>query len=318
MKHSGRFPALIAHGGAGGRAPESDQPRRRRALLKAAQAGGAILREGGDALSAAVEAVRILEDDPHFNAGFGSCLTKAGRVEMDAGVMVAPAMSGTKKSTPCRVHAGGVMLVSRVRNPILLARVVMEQTPHVLMSGDGAERIAREVGLPMCRAASMVSPRARERWLTTTRALSENAMADQHGTVGAAAVDSHGNLAAATSTGGVAGKLPGRIGDSAIPGAGLYAASQGAASATGIGETIIMIGLSRIAAEELPRRSPQAAADLAIARLFEATGGEAGVIMVDRAGRFGHAHNAAAMEIATFHPEDGIHHLFAPSYRKHR
>jgi beta-aspartyl-peptidase (threonine type) len=160
----------------------------------------------------------------------------------------------------------------------------------------------------MCRPEQLVTERARSRWLAVLQAKHSRA-SEHHGTVGAAALDRDGNLAAATSTGGVSGKMPGRIGDSAIVGAGLYAAKTGAASATGTGEAILKGGLCREAIALLARISVQRAAVRAIEDLYAATGGEAGLVMVDSSGRFGYAHNAQAMEIALFAPPGEIRHL---------
>lgn len=307
MKRSNFNPGLIAHGGAGGRAPVTERPARRRGLLSAVARGAEILRQRGAALDAVVTTVTALEDDPLFNAGYGSVLTTEGRVEMDAAVMVAErtAASMTAREGPPGngarlLRAGGVVLVSRVRNPILAARAVMERTPHVLIGGIAAERLARQAGLRLCRPEQLVSPRARDRWLALMEGRRAAASADRHGTVGAVAVDAHGNLAAATSTGGVAGKLPGRIGDSAIIGAGLFADAIGAASATGAGEAIMKVALCREAVLALARMRPQEAARHEIAAMFSQTGGEAGVVLVDAGGRFGYAHNAHAMEVAMF------------------
>src|ERR1700736_845013 len=245
--------ALIAHGGAGGRARTSERAPRRRALLAAVDSGARILRDGGSALDAVAGTVKMLEDDPFFNAGYGSVLTLDGQVEMDAAVMVAE-HSRTNQSSPngasgaatgmIRIRAGGVVLVSRVRNPILLARAVMELTPHVLMGGAAAERLARRAGLELCRPDELISERSRERWrkLMESRAMAADDEVDRHGTVGAVAIDAHGDIAAATSTGGISGKLPGRIGDSAIIGAGLFGDARGGASATGTGEAILRMG----------------------------------------------------------------------------
>lgn len=310
MRRVNFTPALIAHGGAGGRAQAAERPARKRGLIEAAERGAAILREGGSALDAVIATVSALEDDGLFNAGYGSVLTTAGRPEMDAGVMVAertaPASAGTRRRVTLR--AGGVVLVSRVRNPIQLARAVMERTPHVLIGGAAAERIARQAGLRLCRPDQLVSPRARARWLATRQTVTAT---DQHGTVGAVAVDSCGNLAAATSTGGVSGKMPGRIGDSAIIGAGLFANAAGAASATGSGEAIMKVALCREAVIALSRARPQEAAVIAITQLHAETGSEAGVVLVDERGRFGYAHNAQAMEVAMFDPVGGVRHLLA-------
>jgi isoaspartyl peptidase/L-asparaginase-like protein (Ntn-hydrolase superfamily) len=334
MRRSTIMPTLIAHGGAGGRPPVSDRASRRTAILAAVKRGAEILRGGGAALDAVVATVVALENDPLFNAGYGSVLTVAGRVEMDAAVMTATrvrerpidrqgddaetarlTMSSVarRRVAAVDVRAGGVVLVSRVRNPIELARAVMEQTPHLLIGGAGAEALARQSGLRMCRPTDLISQRARERWLASRgepagHSAAANSAGHWHGTVGAVAVDSHGDIAAATSTGGVSGKLPGRIGDSAIVGAGLFAAAGGGASATGEGEAIMRIALCREAVTFLTRLSAQAAAERAIAILAEATTAQAGLILVDSGGGLGYAHNAEVMEIALFHPLDGIRH----------
>ena len=306
-------PALIVHGGAGGRAPQFERPGRRRGLLAAVEAGARILRDGGSALAAVVAAVVVLEDDPLFNAGYGSFLTTEGQVEMDAAVASMEVVTDKTQRRATTVSTGGVVLVRRVRNPIMLARAVMERTPHVLMGGAGAERLARSIGIKLCRPDVLISPRAHERWLAGTQGGKKASTVDRHGTVGAAAVDAHGNLAAATSTGGTARKLPGRIGDSPILGAGLFVDVRGAASATGEGEAIIKTALCRKTVAGLGRKSAQEASMLAIQELWTVTGSEAGVIAVDKCGRFGFAHNADAMEIATFDLNSGSRHLVVPS-----
>jgi L-asparaginase / beta-aspartyl-peptidase len=343
------MPSLIAHGGAGGRAAAGDRAARRQGMLTAVGKGAEILRGGGSALDAVVATVVALENDPLFNAGYGSVLTTAGRVEMDAAVMTAtrsqssedqmavsrngerPAIGAagrrSSRAMTVQIHAGGVVLVERVRNPIALARAVMEQTPHLLIGGAGAERLARQAGITLCRPADLISPRSRERWLAAREARGGPSprrfatSADAHGTVGAVALDSRGDIAAATSTGGVSGKLPGRIGDSAIVGAGLFADGRGGASATGEGEAIMRIALSREAVIALARGSgpegAQAAAERAIALLNEATRAQAGIIIVNAKGEIGYAHSAEVMEVAWFHPVNGIRHrAIQPSIRR--
>jgi L-asparaginase / beta-aspartyl-peptidase len=284
-------------------------------MIEAVEIGAAILRETGSALDAVVATIRALEDNGLFNAGYGSVLTTAGRPEMDAGLMAADVAPGSPSGHGRRrmtLRAGGVVLVSRVRNPILLARAVMERTPHMLIGGAAAERLARQAGLRLCRPDQLVSPRARERWLAARAATTASANeVDQHGTVGAAAVDSRGNLAAATSTGGVTGKMPGRIGDSAIVGAGLFANGAGAASATGSGEAIMKVALCREVVLALSRANAQESAVARITGLFAETGAEAGIILVDEHGHFGFAHNAQAMEVAMFDPVGGVRHSLA-------
>jgi L-asparaginase / beta-aspartyl-peptidase len=343
MRRTIIMPTLIAHGGAGGRPPASDRSTRRRGILEAVHRGAEILRGGGSALDAVVATVVALENDPLFNAGYGSVLTIAGRVEMDAAVMTATrphrrdahdatdaidvtvegarattSSAARRRAVAVEARAGGVVLVGRVRNPIELARAVMERTPHLLVGGAGAERLARQFGLRMCRPNDLISQRARERWFATRGEAPgqlPHAAAgppDAHGTVGAVALDSHGDIAAATSTGGIYGKLPGRIGDSAIVGAGLFANARGGASATGEGEAIMRVALCREAVLALGRNRAQAAAERAIAMVADATVAQAGVIVLDAAGGVGYAHNAEVMEIALFHPNGFRHCVLEP------
>jgi beta-aspartyl-peptidase (threonine type) len=325
--------ALVAHGGAGSAGPGAERAERRRAMLAAMRLGARILRANGSALEAVVGTVAALEDHPLFNAGYGSLLNSQGNVEMDASVMFAepvdpaaalrPASRGKRSGhtdhsngSDYTVSAGAVAAVSRVRNPIVLARAVMEHSPHILMAGAGAESFARRAGIRLVRPEEMVTERARERWrarkqqsgMLEAEGAARAAMG--HGTVGAVAVDKHGAIAAATSTGGVPGKLFGRVGDSALIGAGTFAHALGAASATGQGEAIILTALCREAVLALADGSPQAVARDAIAEMIDATGAEAGVILVDRRGRIGYAHNAASMQVARYDPAGGLRHLW--------
>ena len=293
-------------------------------MMAAIRLGAGILRAKGSALEAVVATVAALEDHPLFNAGYGSLLNSEGNVEMDASVMYAepvavPASSGRRAHShdaDYSVSAGAVAVVSRVRNPIMLARAVMEHSPHILMAGPGAENFARKVGIRLVRPEEMVTERARERWrarkqqagMLEAGAAARAAMG--HGTVGAVAVDLHGAIAAATSTGGVPGKLFGRVGDSALIGAGTFAHAFGAASATGQGEAIILTALCREAVLALADASPTAVAREAIAEMIDATGAEAGVILIDRRGRIGYAHNAASMQVARYDPAGGVQHLW--------
>jgi len=280
-------------------------------MLTAARRGILLLRAGGSALEAVIAIVEALENDEYFNAGYGSVLNTDGRVEMDAALMVAePAAGGAKRA---RHRAGAVAAVSRVRNPILLARAVMDLTPHILMVGAGAERIARRAGLELCRPDDLVTSRAKARWrlmIERRLAAAETADGSEGGTVGAAAIDLRGVIAAATSTGGMTGKLPGRVGDSALIGAGVYADMAGAASATGQGEAIILGALCRETVRSLNSGEPARIARSAIAQLGRDTGAEAGIILLDRRGRIGFAHNAGAMEVASFDPEHGLRHYW--------
>ncbi|HXN13717.1 MAG TPA: isoaspartyl peptidase/L-asparaginase, partial [Candidatus Acidoferrales bacterium] len=321
-------PALVAHGGAGSIGPSSERPERRRAMMAAIRIGARILRTNGTALDAVVATVAALEDHPLFNAGYGSLLNSEGNVEMDASVMFAePAVSDSTRrgkhsdrthsdDADYSVSAGAVAVVSRVRNPIMLARAVMEHSPHILMAGPGAENFARKVGIRLVRPEEMVTERARERWRARkqqTGMLEAEAAARAaigHGTVGAVAVDVRGAIAAATSTGGVPGKLFGRVGDSALIGAGTFAHAFGAASATGQGEAIILTALCREAVLALADAAPQAVAREAIGEMIDATGAEAGIILIDRRGRIGYAHNAASMQVARYDSVGGLQHLW--------
>ena len=270
-------PGILVHGGAGRRVPEVEAAVAA-GCAAAADAGWAILARGGGALEAVLAAVTVLEDDPTFNAGIGSCLAADGTVEMDASVM-----DGARRA------GAGVAVVTTVRNPIQLAHTVLMDGRHVLMAAAGAEAFARRGGLPTAPPESFVTPRQRQRWAARRPA--------DGGTVGAVAVDANRHVAAATSTGGLLGKLPGRIGDSAIIGAGTYADdSAGAASATGDGEAIITAGLSKAVVDGLlGGRHPALVAQSTVRVLAERTGAAVGIIVVDTFGRLGSAHSAEHM-----------------------
>jgi L-asparaginase / beta-aspartyl-peptidase len=274
-------PALIVHGGAGIALPEL-AGEQSAGCAAAVAAGWRVLAGGGTALDAVCAAVAVLEEAPAFNAGVGSCLTSAGTVEMDASVM-----EGDRR------RAGAVAVVSGVRNPVRLARVVMEDGHHVLLAGPSAEAFARECGVARCDPASLVTERQLQRWR-------QRSAAGTTGTVGAAAVDRAGHVAAATSTGGIFFKRPGRIGDSAVIGAGTYADdAAGAASATGEGETIMRTLLTKYVVDSLRDGSePRAAARRGIQYLARQAGGSGGVIVVDALGRFGYACNTPHMSVA--------------------
>ncbi len=279
-------PSLILHGGAG--APAPDLYAARHQGLRRAFAW-TILRQNGSALDAVVRATVELENDPVFNAGVGSCLNREGDVEVDASLM---------DGSSWRVGAVGA--VRNLRNPILLAKAVMEAGRHVFLVGDGAERFARAQGLPVATRAELVTGRQLRRWQAAHTA-------GEPGTVGAVARDKAGHLAAATSTGGIFNKLPGRVGDSAVIGAGTYADDTlGAGSATGDGEAIIRTSLTRTAIELLrDGRDPTQAAQVAVDLLRNRTGSEAGLILIDPLGRVGYVYNTPAMSVA-FHSEDTL------------
>ncbi len=282
-----RVPTLIVHGGAG--ADSAEAAAFREGVRAAVLAGWTVLAGGGTALDAVETAVRALEDDPRFNAGRGSVLTSAGTVEMDASIMEGD-----------RLRCGAVAAVSRIANPVTLARRVMDGTRHVLLAGDGALAFARAQGLPECDPQSLVT----ERQLARHR---QRAVAAAKGTVGAVALDRHGAIAAATSTGGMAGKLPGRVGDSALIGCGTYAdSSLGGVSCTGDGEAIIRVVLARQALAYLKEADdPDYAARVAVDLLVEEGGGQGGLILLDWRGRPGWAHSTPLMPVALMSPALG-------------
>ncbi|NNM77503.1 isoaspartyl peptidase/L-asparaginase [Sphingomonas sp. ID1715] len=282
---------LVVHGGAGiieqGNLNPEEERSIREALSRALEAGAAILREGGAALDAAEAAVRVLEDDPNFNAGRGSVFTYDGAIEMDAAVM-----DGRTRD------AGAVTGVTRTRNPVTLARRVMEDSPHVLLSRDGADTFSREQGLEQADA-DWFAIAERRRQLDELKAQGD-AYFDarmKYGTVGAVARDRFGHLAAATSTGGITGKRWGRIGDSPLIGAGTYADDRaGAVSATGSGEYFIRA----VVAHEICARARIAdegvlSASRAVMKDVGALGGTGGVIVVGPDGTGGWAFNSAGM-----------------------
>lgn len=250
--------------------------------MAAFAAGWDILVRGGSAPDAVVQATVPLEDHPLFNAGLGSCLTEDGTVEVDASLM-----DGSTFQT------GAVGAVRNIKNAIRLARAVMTDGRHVFLVGEGAERFAREHGLPPATMDELITTRQYQRWQAQQTA-------GEPGTVGAVALDSSGGLAAATSTGGVMGKRSGRVGDSAVIGAGTYADSAiGACSATGDGEDIIRATLARTAVELLrDGKDPTQAARTALARLTRQTRGEAGLILLDPFGRSGVVYNTESMGVA--------------------
>lgn len=276
-------PVLIVHGGAG-RISEALRGLRAQGLAQALDAGWAVLTNGGSALDAVVAAVRIMEDLPIFNAGRGSALTRAGTVEMDAGIMDGATLG-----------VGAVAAVRRVANPILLARRVLDASSHIFLVGEGAEAFALEQGIPLVEPETLVTEKQRqalERHLATVA----SPVAD---TVGAVALDTTGHVAAATSTGGILGKMPGRVGDSPLVGCGFYADDAlGACSATGTGETIARALLSFRAVSALVRLDPRRAVDEALAYMAERVGGEAGLILLARDGRMGIAWNSPHMSYA--------------------
>ncbi len=283
-----RVPSIIVHGGAGAD-PTDGVDELRDGVRAAAEAGWRILSDGGRALDAVEAAVRTLEDLPRFNAGRGSVLNTAGAVEMDASIMDGD-----------RLDCGAVAAVTGIANPVSLARRVLADGRHVLLVADGALAFARAVGLPECDPQTLITDRQRRRWAAPQSA---EATAIK-GTVGAVALDRHGTSAAATSTGGTHGKLPGRVGDSALIGCGTYAdSSLGAVSATGDGEAIIRVVLARRALEYLKDADdPQYAAQVTVDLLVAEGRGGGGLILIDWRGRTAYAHSTPFMPVAWMNP----------------
>ena len=258
----------------------------RAALRGALEAGGSLLQAGGTALDAVEAAVKVLEDDPHFNAGRGSVLTFEGATELDSAIM-----DGETR------EAGAAAGITCTKNPVTLARAVMEHSPHVLLCREGADRFSREQGLEQAGQEWFELPE-RRRQLEEMKASGDWFDVDmKYGTVGAVALDVHGHVAAATSTGGVTGKRWGRIGDSPVIGAGTYADDRACAvSGTGAGEYFIRLAVAHEIAVRmrLCEENAQVAADAVIGELGQ-LGGSGGVIVVSPEGEAVWSFNSAGM-----------------------
>lgn len=282
---------LVIHGGAGviersRISPEKDK-QIRAALDRSLEAGGRVLSSGGTAVDAVEAAVRVLEDDPNFNAGKGSVLTYDGKHELDASIM-----NGSNRA------AGAVAGVSATRNPISLARAVMEKSEHVFLSGDGADAFSRDQRLEQVEQSYFSTPdRQRQLEELKSKNLSALDIEYKYGTVGAVALDRSGHVAAATSTGGMTGKRWDRIGDSPVIGAGTYADDRACAvSATGWGEYFIRVGVAHeiCARVRLSGTTGKAAADAVMAEV-KALGGTGGVIVVTPRGEMAYSFNTPGM-----------------------
>jgi L-asparaginase / beta-aspartyl-peptidase len=281
--------ALAIHGGAWD-IPDDLVAAHRTGVRAAVNAGWELLTNGSSALDVVVRAVTLLEDDETFDAGRGSFMNAMGEVELDASLMEGKTLK-----------AGAVAAVRNVRNPILLARAVMEQSEHVLLVGKGAEQFGIAHGIPACAAEDLVTARERARWQLTQKSPSLTVDAFRRhpgGTVGAVAVDADGNVAAATSTGGTPNKYPGRVGDSPLIGIGTYADNAvGAVSTTGWGEAMIKVVMAKTMVDLIDRHDGDAAtaATLAIKLLEQKVGGYGGVIAVSVGGVPGIAFNTPRM-----------------------
>jgi beta-aspartyl-peptidase (threonine type) len=271
--------ALIVHGGAGTIRPETQEDCEA-GIARALERGWSVLESGGSSLDACEQATIQLEDDPTFNAGTGSHLNRDGHAQLDAILM-----DGRQ------LHAGAVGAVERVRNPIRLARLVLERSGHIFLVGSDAEEFGINNGLELCDPKDLVTPSERQRWEKRV------SRAGHFGTVGAVALDRFGNLSAGTSTGGTFFKHPGRVGDSPLIGCGCYADNLSAGvSSTGHGESIMRIVMAKTAADLVENgRSAQEAADKAVEILTRRTSGTGGLIVIDRNGRLGVAFSTPHM-----------------------
>ena len=296
-----KSPILLIHGGAWAM-PDDVIAAHQRGIAGALRAGYEELAQGGTAVDAVQRAVMSMEEDETFDAGRGSFLTRDGRVQLDALLM-----NGQNLRT------GGVACVERIRNPIAAARLVLDHSPHVYFVGTGAERFAVQHGMPLVENTELILPRERDRLMAFQRAELEGAgdttfsgnsefiltppTQQSHDTVGAVAMDSRGNVAAGTSTGGTLSKAPGRVGDSSLIGCGCYADNEAAAvSLTGWGEPIMKLVLGKWAVDRVAAgTAPQEAATEAIAYLYRRLGGFGGIILLAPDGRMGLAHNTPRM-----------------------
>jgi beta-aspartyl-peptidase (threonine type) len=325
-------PSLIVHGGAWD-IPDEAVGACTAGCRRALEAGWEVLHCGGLALDAVEAAIRVLEDEPVFDAGFGSHLNFDGRVECDAIVM--------NGST---LRAGAVAALQRVRNPIRAARAVLEHSSHMMLVAEGAERFARDHGVALCDPAELVSDAERIAWQLCREDshAAEHHRGHEQGTVGAVALDARGNLFAGTSTGGTCCKLPGRVGDSPLIGCGCYAdTTAGGVSCTGYGEAIMKIVMAKAACDllasspasehhrvtpehnsstihsvkpGLPEANPTGenframlAARKAVHLLAQRTRATGGLILLDREGNAGLAFNTPRMAYGYVMPDGAFH-----------
>jgi beta-aspartyl-peptidase (threonine type) len=267
-------PVVVVHGGAAEWYSGTDAGRA--ACRRAAQAGAAVLASGGTALDAVTAAVRVVEDDPACNAGTGAVLTSRGTLELDACIMDGASLA-----------SGAVAVLPPFLHPVDIARAVLEDGRYHLLVGDGAAAFARARGFTPCDPELMITPDRRAE-------LERGVRFDRGNTVGAVAHDANGCLAAATSTGGIAGTEPGRVGDAPLVGGGTYADENSACSCTGDGEAYAR-ACAAFWTVERARRGVQPAADRSVARVLQRFGGYGGLILLDKAGNVAISRSAAHM-----------------------
>jgi len=302
-------PALIVHGGAWD-IPDKAVDACKSGCHRALTAGWSILHDGGSALDAIEAVIIVLEDDPIFDAGYGSHLNLDGHVECDAIVM-----------NGATLRAGATATLQRIKNPIRVARKILEKCPHMMLVAEGAEHFAKEHGIKLCKPEEMVSEAEQEAWMKckADKHAAEHHRGHEQGTVGAVAIDAAGNLFAATSTGGTCCKLPGRVGDSPLIGCGCYADSEaGGVSCTGYGEAIMKVVLAKTTVDLLRQRaicvdSPAAsscdastaniAAREAVHLFAKRTHATGGLVLLDRHGNPGFAFNTPRMAYGYVAPD---------------
>jgi beta-aspartyl-peptidase (threonine type) len=287
--------SLIVHGGAW-QIPDVAIPDCRSGISRALEAGRSVLAKNGSALDAVEAAIVVLEDDVTFDAGIGSHLNRDGRVQLDAILMDGASLK-----------SGAVAAVERIRNPIRLARKILESSEHMMLAAAGAELFAKENGTALCDPSELIVERERAAW-QRCRAGGHNSAFHfdrQQGTVGAVARDSRGHLAAGTSTGGTCCKFPGRVGDSPLIGCGCYADSEaGAISCTGHGEAIMKILMAKTAAEFLcAGSSAELAANECIGLLERRVHSTGGLILLDRHGHPAASFNTPRMAYGYIQPD---------------
>lgn len=296
---SNRF-GLVIHGGAGTILKKNMTPEKEKAytekLTEALDKGYSVLENGGTSLDAVIATINVMEDSPLFNAGKGAVLTEKGEAELDAAIMDGK-----------NLMAGSVAGIKHVKNPINLARLVMEKSPHVMMIGEGAEEFARQNNIEMVDNKYFIID---ERWQQYQKIIEnkkKETKPEKHGTVGCAALDKNGNLAAGTSTGGLMMKKFGRVGDAPIIGAGTYANNNTCAvSATGQGEFFIRLGVAKDISSlmEYKNYSLMDAANEVIFKKLTPMKGEGGIIAIDKKGNIAWPFNTDGMYRA-YHLSDG-------------
>lgn len=310
-------PSLIVHGGAWN-IPDEVAEDCRAGVRRALETGWKILAGGGAAIDAVEAAIVVLEDDPTFDAGIGSHLNRDGRVQLDAVMM-----------DGATLKAGAVAAVERVRNPIRLARCLLEKSDHMMLVGAGAETFASENSIPLCSPGDLILGRERSAWerCTVDSHAAEHHLGHEQGTVGAVALDSKGSLIAGTSTGGTCCKFPGRVGDSPLIGCGCYADSDwGGVSCTGHGEGIMKIVMAKMAVDLLSSpppaailsrteawvagpewNHPQFVVEACVRKLAHRAHTTGGLILLDREGRPAAAFNTPRMACGYVRSDGSFH-----------